>query len=337
MIKNGGGASGAHSDIAHPEVAHAFWSAVLAAPLPPAATLGRRRRAALRHRAGAGAPPAEGRRAARRQRRASRRPVRARRSQCRASRSRSCRAGRSSRRRRRSPTPASIRRDRPNRCRAAMRSAPPRARARPSRRAAAAAAASERCVNVALEDQPRDAILQAGTWYTLAFDVDVDAARRRADDGALRRRIAVPRRRRRDRGHGPARQRRLRHRRPDPAAARAALGQVAQQGALRHLAACTTAPSSITATLHKDGNFLQSIAITFAVGGTRAGAGRDDGARPAGLGREHRCEPRDVGLSLALGDGGYDCIVCRRRRRARAPAAAAGLPRQRDRGARGAS
>ena len=28
--KNGGGASGAHSDIAHPEVAHAFWAAALA-------------------------------------------------------------------------------------------------------------------------------------------------------------------------------------------------------------------------------------------------------------------------------------------------------------------
>jgi hypothetical protein len=29
-IRNGGGASGAHSDIAHPEVAHAYWEAVLA-------------------------------------------------------------------------------------------------------------------------------------------------------------------------------------------------------------------------------------------------------------------------------------------------------------------
>jgi hypothetical protein len=32
VIKNGGGASGAHSDIAHPEVAHAFWAAALALP-----------------------------------------------------------------------------------------------------------------------------------------------------------------------------------------------------------------------------------------------------------------------------------------------------------------
>lgn len=30
VIRTGGGASGAHSDIAHPEVAHAFWSAILA-------------------------------------------------------------------------------------------------------------------------------------------------------------------------------------------------------------------------------------------------------------------------------------------------------------------
>jgi hypothetical protein len=30
-IRNGGGASGAHNDIAHPEVAHAYWEAILAA------------------------------------------------------------------------------------------------------------------------------------------------------------------------------------------------------------------------------------------------------------------------------------------------------------------
>jgi hypothetical protein len=29
IIKNGDGGSGAHSDIAHPEVAHAFWEAAL--------------------------------------------------------------------------------------------------------------------------------------------------------------------------------------------------------------------------------------------------------------------------------------------------------------------
>jgi hypothetical protein len=28
-IRNGGGLSGAHNDIAHPEVAHAFWQAVM--------------------------------------------------------------------------------------------------------------------------------------------------------------------------------------------------------------------------------------------------------------------------------------------------------------------
>ena len=39
IICHGSGASGAHSDIAHPEVAHAFWSAILSAPVPPAATL----------------------------------------------------------------------------------------------------------------------------------------------------------------------------------------------------------------------------------------------------------------------------------------------------------
>jgi hypothetical protein len=32
VIKNGGGFSGAHSDIAHPEVAHAMWQAALTPP-----------------------------------------------------------------------------------------------------------------------------------------------------------------------------------------------------------------------------------------------------------------------------------------------------------------
>jgi hypothetical protein len=32
VIKMGGGLSGAHSDISHPEVSHALWGAVLATP-----------------------------------------------------------------------------------------------------------------------------------------------------------------------------------------------------------------------------------------------------------------------------------------------------------------
>jgi hypothetical protein len=32
IIATGGGPSGAHSDIVHPEVAHAFWQAVLTEP-----------------------------------------------------------------------------------------------------------------------------------------------------------------------------------------------------------------------------------------------------------------------------------------------------------------
>ena len=40
FIKDGDGASGAHSDIAHPEVAHAFWAAVLASIDGPPEFLG---------------------------------------------------------------------------------------------------------------------------------------------------------------------------------------------------------------------------------------------------------------------------------------------------------
>ena len=54
-------------------------------------------------------------------------------------------------------------------------------------------AQGERFVNVALEDQPADAILQVGTWYTLAVDVDVAMRADVLTGSALRRRIAVRR------------------------------------------------------------------------------------------------------------------------------------------------
>jgi hypothetical protein len=54
VIRNGGGASGAHSDIAHPEVAHAVWSAALACGRTPA------REHALTARSGAADPARPG-------------------------------------------------------------------------------------------------------------------------------------------------------------------------------------------------------------------------------------------------------------------------------------
>ena len=57
IIKNGGGASGAHSDIAHPEVAHAFWSAALSRGPAPASDAVAGSRAAARPGAGTGRAP----------------------------------------------------------------------------------------------------------------------------------------------------------------------------------------------------------------------------------------------------------------------------------------
>jgi hypothetical protein len=66
--------------------------------------------------------------------------------------------------------------------------------------------------------------------------------------------------------------------------------------------------SSLTATLHKDGNFLQRIAITFVVGGTlpvpieTAALGRPASAASV-------LRPRDVSLQMSLRDGGYECVA----------------------------
>ena len=66
--------------------------------------------------------------------------------------------------------------------------------------------------------------------------------------------------------------------------------------------------STITATLHKDGNFLQNIVVTFTVGGSEpvqveaTARGRPPSAASV-------LRPRDIGLSLSLGTGGYDCVV----------------------------
>ena len=162
IIKNGGGASGAHSDIAHPEVAHAFWSAALAAPLPPAGTLSPGSGTECGAEAAAGCSAAAS---------AGRRPPRARQSQQQAPQFQI--------QTQEDVVPMRpIRyRDRPS---VASRSAPgpPEPAASPG----------QRCVNVALEDQAADTILQAGSWYTLAFDVDVGQHADALDRGALRRR-----------------------------------------------------------------------------------------------------------------------------------------------------
>jgi hypothetical protein len=263
IIKNGGGASGAHSDIAHPEVAHAFWSAVLGGPprpfdvRPPATTA-----------AGGPAPRAA----------ASRNGARARPDVA-------------------APVPRS-------------REAPPAvssgsAGAEPD--AAGGSSSSARWVNVALEDQPPDQILRTGTWTTLAIDIDVAQRAEAIATSGFAEQSLFP--------EGV-----------DEVAVTVQLDSldfeiadpirtlhVPRAGKSRNKARFDIAPrhdgpSTITATLHKDGNFLQNVAITFTIGGS-APVPVESTSRGRSPSAAAVLKPRDVGISLALAEGGYECVV----------------------------
>ena len=172
---------------------------------------------------------------------------------------------------------------------------------------AQAPAPSDRYVNVALEDTPADAILQVGTWYTLALDVDVAARAQSlattalADDGlfpdgidevVLTVQLDSPDFDIAD----PTRTVRLPRTGPSHNKARFDLTP-------KH-----DGPSSITATLHKDGNFVQSIAITFVVGAA-CPVPIETTARGRPAGSAAMLKPRDVGIRLALAGDGYDCAI----------------------------
>ncbi len=187
------------------------------------------------------------------------------------------------------------------------RDMPPSAAAASAPVDAAAPAPAGRYVNVALEDQPTDAILQAGTWYTLAFDVDIAA---RAESLAAT----------------PFAEESLFPQGVDEIAVTVQLDstdfdisdpvrtlRIPRSGKSRNKARFDLAPRhdgpcAISATLHKDGNFLQSIAIRFVVGGTQPvpieTTARGRPAASAGL-----LKPRDVGVRLALSGAGYECAV----------------------------
>ena len=282
IIRNGGGASGAHSDIAHPEVAHAFWSATLAAPLPPTATLSPGP-------AGDTAPAAGGLLGGGRGQRAMPPSPRG------PSRQQAQRFGIETREGVVPMRPIEVR-DRPS---VASRSAPG-----PPEPAASSA---ERYVNVGLEDQGGDAVLQVGKWYTLAFDVDVgqhaDAlATAPFADGSLF-------------AHGvdettvTVQLNSTDFDIPDPIRPL----RVPRVGKSSNKARFEFSPlhdgaSSLTATLHKDGNFLQRIAIDFVVGGTKPVPVETSAlGRPASAASVLR--PRDVSLQMSLRDGGYECVA----------------------------
>ena len=172
---------------------------------------------------------------------------------------------------------------------------------------AAQPGASDRWVNVALEDHPRDHAMQARSWYTLAFDVDVAqhaesiataafADRSLFAEGVEETAVTVQLDSADFDISDPIRTLRV------PRAGKSR-NKARFDVSPRH-----DGPSTITATLHKDGNFLQNIVITFTVGGEQAvpieatARGRPPSAASV-------LKPRDIGISLAPANGGYDCVV----------------------------
>ena len=195
---------------------------------------------------------------------------------------------------------------------------------------------TQRWVNVELEDQPRDPVLAAHEWYTLAFDVDVAQHAAALTTAPFADESLFP--------HGvdeivvtvqldsadfdiaDA----------DAAAARAARRRVAQQGALRHLAAPRRRVDA-------DGDAAQGRQLPAEhrdhVRRRRHAPGARSRRRRAAGRRRPRAvlQPRDIGLSLVARRRRLRLRRLGRGRRARAPAAAAGVPRRRDRGAARAS
>jgi hypothetical protein len=231
IIKNGAGASGAHSDIAHAEVAHAFWQAALT-PLY-----------ALKQGGGGGLLLGLGKGAI---------------------------------------VPGEIS--------SAVGATPP-----------------PRWVNAELEDHAPQEPLASGKWYTLAFGVDVTkrgvgsgplppveplfpegtdevqlTVQLDSDDFEISDRTRPLRVPRVGRSHGKAR----------------------FDISPRH-----DGSSTITATIHKDGNFIQQMELKFEVGATSAPSIQvTPRGRPVTAAAV--LHPRDAGLLISpASGGGYDCVV----------------------------
>jgi hypothetical protein len=298
IICNGGGASGAHSDIAHPEVAHVFWAAVLSSStLPPTGTLspsgsGR----------GAAAPTTRGGLLGGGQRAMPPAPQAQQQPQL------------QQQQRPQSPQP-------PGAPAQSQQAQPPRILAREVPPAAAALSRSapggpgppeatsdaQRWVNVALEDQPRDQPLAAGKWYTLALDVDIAQHAEALTTAPFAEASLFP-------AGVDEVEVTVQLDSPDfTIADKVRPLRIPRSGRSSNKARFDISPlhdgaSTLTATLHKDGNFVQNIVITLVVGGTRAvpveATARGRPPTAAGI-----LQPRDIGVSLSLAGAGYDCVV----------------------------
>lgn len=369
IIKNGGGPGGAHSDIAHPEVAHAFWAAVLAglpspgspptggaqpatrsaapsatrsaAPQPPPPpppdfeTSGFTRGGDTRGKPGllgaeppsapVGSAPGPATRslqpAAMPERSASkpeleeasppsapvasatRPPSMSVRSAAEpewleASNPTSAAAPESA-----APESASL--ESPARESAAPESSAPSA---PSAPAAPTTPTDQRWINAELEDHKPDEPLAAGKSYTLAFDVDVVQRETAVSTAALsdanlfsEETDEVELTVQLDSDDFDISERTRPLRLPRVGRSR---GKARFDISPKH-----DGPSTVKATIHKDGNFIQQMELTFDVGATGPTT-----VQVTSMGRPPSAasmvQPRDVGLSISpAAGGGYDCVV----------------------------
>ena len=280
VIRNGAGASGAHSDIAHPEVAHAFWAAVLAGSSTPPGILAPNGGGSL-DMMGASAPPAK-----------------------------SAPSDVTS-----SAPRAPVLRGTPPRWRGGVlggepQEAPPAPRpveAKLPQAQPSPEPAERRWINAELDDHAPDEPLKTGGWYTLAFDVDIVrratavgtaslADERLFRDGADEVLLTVQL----DSADFKIsdRTRPLRLPRVGRSLTKARFDISPQHDG----------PSTIKATIHKDGNFIQQMELTFEVGAMQAAPVQvTTRGRPPSAANVVR--PRDVGLSMSPAAGGYDCVV----------------------------
>lgn len=310
IIKNGGGASGAHSDIAHPEVAHAFWAAVLsgggvprgpssgskpnapsaAAPSPPAP-------APQGSGSGAAAPRPKPRSAGRSEAST-------------ATRTRESAGATPGLLGVEAPAPAtrSASRSKPATATRGSRAKPPTASDTGPSAPSSDTARDQRFINAELEDRAPNEPLAAGEWYTLAFDVDV--VRRDTAVGAA----PIPDANLFSEGQQEVQLTVQLDSTDFEISDRTRPLRLPRAGPSRGKARFDVSPkhdgsSSIKATIHKDGNFIQQMELTFQVGAVGATA-----VKMTSRGRPPSAativQPRDVGISISpAAGGGYDCVV----------------------------
>lgn len=274
FIKAGDGASGAHSDIAHPEVAHAFWAAVLASIDGPPEFLGGESESM-----DAAAPASDDFA-----------------DEWGATRS--------------APADPHWRGAEPDSGllgSAPAAAPPPPSQSQSSAPPSATPRSEARWVNVEVENQAPDQPLVPDRWYTLAFDVDVEqrvsaviaapfAGERAFAEGESE--IALTVQLDTTDFETSDRERPLR-------VLRTGRSQTRARFDIRPL---HDGPSTLKATIHKQGNFIQQIDLTFDVGAVRAAAVQTL-SRGRSVAAADMVRPRDIGLSISPAVGGYDCTI----------------------------